>query len=302
VKSETEFLSKLADADVAWILSAESLTDSYLDAEGKVDTAAVTAAEEKFVDTIFNYHQGGGGLFIWAENAPFIYHANLLLHKIFGVKLAGSTPGNQILSLGDCKTHGHFGGHLVTTGLHKLYEGDSISYLEDEKSIPDKLEVLVTSSDGKALLFAGNTALFDKDVGRICVDSGFTKLFMHWDTAGTARYVKNCCVWLLGIDHRIASDQPLRGKRKQDDSKVEYIWQYNHGKWHDFDQEANKIVEGIYQAFLADPHVDINAIKSGHYQYMIDFNAMKQTNIEHEAHTVRDIRRIKASESTARYT
>ena len=37
--------------------------------------------------------------------------------------------------------------------------------------------------------------------------------------------------------------------------------------------------------------MDVRAVKSGDFRYQIDFKAMKQTNIEHVNHTVRDIRR-----------
>jgi len=276
---------------VAWILSAEKIIDT---SDPKI--------EEKFVETVKEFHEGGGGLFIWAENDPFYYHANLILAKLFGVKLTGSTPGTKNLTLGDSKTNGHFGAHLITTGLQHLYEGDSISYIADSKSIPDKIEILATSSDGEASLFASNPALFEKNAGRIALDTGFTKLFMHWDSAGTARYVKNACVWLLGLDHRIASDAPLRGKAKKKEGEEAHVWEYKHGGWHTYDQEASKMVEAIYQSWVSDPSVDIRTVKSGHWNYMIDFNTMKQTNIEHEDHTARDIRRVKASESTSRYS
>jgi len=291
VSTEDDFVSKLSEGetDVAWILSAEKII------------ATTPGIEETFLNTVTEFHAGGGGLFIWAENEPFTYHANLILNKLFNVKVSGSTPGTKTLTLGDAKTAGHFGGHLVTTGLQHLYEGDSISYFADSKNFPDKLETLATSSDGQGSLFTSNPEKFDKNAGRVVIDTGFTKLFMHWDTAGTARYVKNANVWLLGLDHRIASDAPLRGKAKKKESE-QFIWQYQHGGWHDYDEEANKMVEAIYQAWKNDPGVDIRTVKSGHWNYMIDFNLMKQTNIEHESHTERTIRRVASSESTARYT
>ncbi len=40
---------------------------------------------------------------------------------------------------------------------------------------------------------------------------------------------------------------------------------------------------------------DVRAVKSGQWEYLVDFMGMKQTNIQHENHTQRDIRRIKNS-------
>jgi len=291
VDNEKEFLEKLVEADVAWILSAHEFITKDTDVQAK------------FLDTVVEYHNSGGGLFIWAENDPFYFHANLILQKLLNVKVSGNDPAKLDLTLGDSSTKGHFGGHLVTTGLNHLFEGDSVSFIEDTKSITDKLEIIATSSGGHPVLFAGNTATFDKHAGRIFVDCGFTKLFMHWDTAGTARYVKNACVWLLGLDHRIASDAPLRGKvvKKQTD---EWIWQYNHGNsWHNYDSEAAKVVEAIYLGYIQDPGVDIRSVKSGDWSYMLDFGKMTQTNVEHHNHTTRNIRRLRAdaSENSAHY-
>jgi len=289
VESEKEFLEKLPQADVAWILSAHEFIDKDIE-------------EAKFVETVMEYHTGGGGLFIWAENDPFYFHANLLLQKLFNVKVSGNDPAKLTLTLGNSSTPGHFGGHHVTTGLQHLFEGDSVSFIEDTKSLSNKLEIIATSSGGHPVLFAGNTNEF-KQAGRIFVDCGFTKLFMHWDTAGTARYVKNACVWLLGLDHRIASDAPLRGKVLKK-SQDEYVWQYKHGAlWHTYDAEASKMVEAIYQTFVTDPNTDIRSVKSGDWSYMVDFNNMTQQNIEHQNHTVRNIRRIRADapENTARF-
>ncbi|CAF4885442.1 unnamed protein product, partial [Rotaria socialis] len=35
--------------------------------------------------------------------------------------------------------------------------------------------------------------------GRLCLDCGCTKLYINWDSAGTARYIVNASCWLLGI-------------------------------------------------------------------------------------------------------
>jgi len=56
---------------------------------------------------------------------------------------------------------------------------------------------------------------------------------------------------------------------------------------------ASNEVERIYQGYLANRgDTDVRAVKSGQWEYMVDFLALKQTNLQHESHTVRDIRRI----------
>lgn len=45
---------------------------------------------------------------------------------------------------------------------------------------------------------AGNVvaAIYDKDNKRAIMDGGFTRLFYKWESAGTARYIKNAAAWL----------------------------------------------------------------------------------------------------------
>ena len=69
------------------------------------------------------------------------------------------------------------------------------------------------------------------------------------------------------------------------------IWQYEHNGWQDYDRTASDVVEAAYQEWLATPYTDVRAIKSGEWQYQVDFNALQQTNIIHANHTQRSIRR-----------
>jgi len=70
-------------------------------------------------------------------------------------------------------------------------------------------------------------------------------------------------------------------------------WQYYDNGWKNYEREAAKVVEEAYQEYVKDPgQFDVRAIKSGHWMYQVDFANMKQTNIQHEAHTVRNIRRV----------
>jgi len=69
------------------------------------------------------------------------------------------------------------------------------------------------------------------------------------------------------------------------------VWQYYDGGWHDYVPEASSIVEGVYQEFKAagESPLDIRAIKSGHFSYMVNFTQMDQTNTS--TGTIRKIRR-----------
>jgi len=75
--------------------------------------------------------------------------------------------------------------------------------------------------------------------------------------------------------------------------KHDHVWQYKEGTWKTYAAEASNVVEQVYQNYLSNRgDTDVRAVKSGQWEYMVDFMAMKQTNIQHENHTVRDIRRI----------
>jgi len=66
--------------------------------------------------------------------------------------------------------------------------------------------------------------------------------------------------------------------------------------WKNYDAKASDVVEEVYQKYLANRgDTDVRAVKSGQWEYMVDFLAMKQTNIQHENHTVRNIRRTKVN-------
>lgn len=68
-------------------------------------------------------------------------------------------------------------------------------------------------------------------------------------------------------------------------------WQYEHDGWKNYDKTASDVVETAYQEWKQNPYTDVRAIKSGEWQYMVDFNAMMQENIQHDNHTRRKIRR-----------
>lgn len=68
-------------------------------------------------------------------------------------------------------------------------------------------------------------------------------------------------------------------------------WQYKDGEWKNYDKAASDVVEVAYQEWKKNPYTDVRAIKSGEWQYMVDFNTMMQENIQHENHTRREIRR-----------
>lgn len=61
--------------------------------------------------------------------------------------------------------------------------------------------------------------------------------------------------------------------------------------WYDYVVEASDILEQVYGEWTHNPDLSVRAVQSGHWKYKVDFEKMQQTNLEHYAHTVRQIRR-----------
>lgn len=113
--------------------------------------------------------------------------------------LIGNTPGQKTLTPGKPNQTGKFGRHVITSGIVSLYEGTTICY---PKSV-GPMKVLATSSnEHPVVLFADNEVLAD-NFGRVVVDCGYTKNYISWDSAGSARYIVNACVWLLALEHKV---------------------------------------------------------------------------------------------------
>ena len=71
-------------------------------------------------------------------------------------------------------------------------------------------------------------------------------------------------------------------------------WQFvdDKGHWSDYDGDASREVERAYSNWIMNPHIDVRSVKSGTWEYMVDFNLMTQQNIKHAAHKLRQIRRV----------
>eukprot|EP00026_Physarum_polycephalum_P007883 Phypoly_transcript_07953.p1 GENE.Phypoly_transcript_07953~~Phypoly_transcript_07953.p1 ORF type:complete len:453 (+),score=69.99 Phypoly_transcript_07953:65-1423(+) len=207
---EDVFIDNLPNADIAWILSAASP-----DAKPPYRRAYETVKKDQFVEAVLQFHKNGGGLFIWGDNDPLFEHANAVLPKILNsnVQLMGDTPANKTLKLGNGEKTGHFSHHIIFTGIISLYEGITISY----PSTLGCLKVLATSTDAQPVIcYADNEALKDDTVGRVVIDCGYTKNYTSWDHAGSARYIINATIWLLGLEHKVAHEQPIAGKNKNE--------------------------------------------------------------------------------------
>jgi hypothetical protein len=85
--------------------------------------------------------------------------------------------------------------------------------------------------------------------------------------------------------------------------KTKAVWQYYDSNkvtnnrradgWYDYEKKANDIVEVEWQKYIKNRAMnDVRAVKSGEFEYFVDFMSWQQTNIVHHAHTKRKIRRL----------
>lgn len=144
------------------------------------------------VEAIRKFFDAGHGVYVWGDNEPYYTDANVLAKALFGGEMLGNLPGTGTVTVRrNLDGPGLQMGHDITTGLEHLYEGITIATLQPN----DALQPLVVGSAGNLV-----TAVYEHDGKRAVLDGGFTRLYVQWDTAGTARYVKNAAAWLVNYE------------------------------------------------------------------------------------------------------
>lgn len=147
---------------------------------------------DEHVGLIADFFHSGRGLYLWGDNAPYFREANQLGGRLLGTTMSGDVIGDQVL--GVQRAPGQPGieqDHLLTTGLEHLYEGITIATIAPSET----LRPLIVGSAGNVV-----AAYHDRDGRRAILDGGFTRLYVKWDTAGTARYLKNAAAWLANTE------------------------------------------------------------------------------------------------------
>ncbi|CAF1471969.1 unnamed protein product [Adineta steineri] len=189
VKTEDECIKELASNryDIAWIISTSHIQNS------------------KFISALTAFHSTGGGIFLFADNPPYTCHTSEFLKTKFGITVDGCYQATQTITY---KENGHqqtgnFGQHEIFTGITHLYEGHTICH--PVYSTPESrtaLLTIATATDGNPCIAVYEPPTTSTE-GRLCLDCGFTKLYIDWDSAGTGRYIINTSCWLLGIEKRL---------------------------------------------------------------------------------------------------
>ena len=173
--SPSELRASLARASQFWLISGstQTLTDAHL-------------------QVLQDFFNAGHGVYIWGDNEPYYADANALAQRLFRGGMDGNLLGSQVVSLQRTPEGvGIRGDHLISTGIEQLFEGITIATIRPN----DSLTPLLYGSAGNLV-----TAFYDHDGRRAILDGGFTRLYNNWDTAGTARYVKNAASWLANAE------------------------------------------------------------------------------------------------------
>jgi hypothetical protein len=149
---------------------------------------------DEHLEIIREFYEEGHGLYLWGDNPPYTGDANFVSSALFDVTMdsASYSQAEQVVSLQqESGATGLRPNHLITTGIEFLYEGHTIPAIQPNNTF----EPLIIGSDN--ILVAGT---YDRDGKRAILDTGFTRLYINWDTAGTGRYVKNAAAWLVNVE------------------------------------------------------------------------------------------------------
>jgi hypothetical protein len=137
---------------------------------------------------IKDFFQAGHGVYLWGDNDPCNADADRLAALLVDAHVKGDLPGDQVVGLSHGPGQaGVVRDHLLSTGVEHLYEGITVATVAPTQVMTP----ILYGSAGNLV-----TAAYDHDGRRLIVDGGFTRLSNKWDTAGTARYVKNAAAWL----------------------------------------------------------------------------------------------------------
>lgn len=167
--------------------------------------------DDRYIGVIERFFRSGKGVYIWADNSPYVADASLVANRLLQVSFEGNYPGGHVVGLQNAKGRtGLMPNHQISTGIEYLYEGITVARIIESNT---PVEPLLVGSDGVLI-----AACYDQDGMRAIVDGGFTRLYREWDSAGTGRYVKNAASWLVNLEHRNRS--PSEGHSAARDSKL----------------------------------------------------------------------------------
>jgi uncharacterized protein YfaP (DUF2135 family) len=184
--------------DPAWLTEADQFW---------VFAGLATGLTEDGYQAVVRYIEEGHGVYLAADNYPYLVDAAELARRLYGATMTGDYIGMQIgavrgrgLPPEDLVKFGssfEFEDHPLLSGLNFLYEGATVSHIEPN----DQLEPVLMASDGQILAAAPKDAAH-----RVLLDCGWTRYYygptedyrLITKTAGTVRYAENIAGFLMG--------------------------------------------------------------------------------------------------------
>jgi len=203
----------LKDTDQLWIFAGR--------------TAGLTAEGES---AVVSFVDAGNGLYLLADNEPYLADARQLVRRLFDTTIAGDFAGANLIAV---RGHGvtrddyrlagspegsgakaeetqallavinratHYAEeHPLLTDVNFIYEGMTISHIEPTP----RLQTVLKASDGQIL-----AAVSRNPRQRVVVDCGWTRYYYSagsrfvTETAGTLRYAENIAAYLMGKERK----------------------------------------------------------------------------------------------------
>jgi len=205
--------------------------------------------DEQGYEAVVQFVKKGKGLYLVADNAPYLQDADVLARRLFNAGLAGDYQGGQLVAVrhseigeGDseesrARSQGSPRGRQGspspsspripgrasrieasvshTVADHALLT--DINFIFEGMTIshivdPAQLHVVLTASDGQALAAVARDRRY-----RVVVDCGFTRYYCNPPqdfvnkTAGTIRYAENIAAYLMGKDSKRPTLSSIRG-------------------------------------------------------------------------------------------
>ena len=236
----------------------------------------------QFINVIKQFWENGGGLGLFADNAPFNYQINVLIEKLFPnskFRVAGNHPGEKTMKgddTGNLIHNGTFNRKIqmidnfarvsISHSLTTIYEGKTISYFV-EKPNDDNLLYYGKNEELKMITDPNDLAPFvpfskdsdggfnsvfyssNDDKGDIVVDCSYTKFFLEMGTKGTPRYIQNIVSWLGAPEKHQQKDNCKDGSEFRPKAiDINIQWD---DKWNGF-KERTKKIENMKTLFAVD--------------------------------------------------
>lgn len=180
----------------------------------------------QFIQCVLQFWEKGGAVVLFAEGDPLTFQANLFLNMISfpgkptktKLQLSNSHKGKKILIADETgildkpgtfnkspNEYNKFQRAPLGHNLYQIYEGETISYVADEKSVAPFIPFMRDSEGGISALFYPGDKDQNYKRGDIIIDCGYSKLFDAMTTEGTFKYIQNIAAWTAQYESRYIS-------------------------------------------------------------------------------------------------